>query len=71
MTKDNHLLGKFDLTGIPQPEVTSEVDVNDIPRVSAEDKVNIYTVQICTCTFMYRTSEVRLYKLLTNCLGYW
>jgi len=45
MTKDNHLLGKFDLTGIPpaprgvpQIEVAFEIDVNGILRVSAEDK---------------------------------
>jgi len=45
MTKDNHLLGKFDLTGIPpaprgvpQIEVTFEIDVNGILHVSAEDK---------------------------------
>jgi endoplasmic reticulum chaperone BiP len=45
MTKDNHLLGQFDLTGIPpaprgvpQIEVTFEIDVNGILRVSAEDK---------------------------------
>merc|ERR1712079_652512 len=45
MTKDNHPLGKFDLTGIPpaprgvpQIEVTFEIDVNGILRVSAEDK---------------------------------
>uniref|UniRef100_A0A0B7AAS1 Uncharacterized protein n=1 Tax=Arion vulgaris TaxID=1028688 RepID=A0A0B7AAS1_9EUPU len=45
MTKDNHLLGKFDLTGIPpaprgvpQIEVTFEVDVNGILKVTAEDK---------------------------------
>merc|ERR1712176_909183 len=45
MTKDNHLLGKFDLTGIPpaargvpQLEVTFEIDVNGILRVSTEDK---------------------------------
>ena len=45
MTKDNHQLGKFDLTGIPaaprgvpQIEVTFEIDVNGILRVSAEDK---------------------------------
>eukprot|EP01113_Clastostelium_recurvatum_P018687 TRINITY_DN21_c0_g1_i4.p2 TRINITY_DN21_c0_g1~~TRINITY_DN21_c0_g1_i4.p2 ORF type:complete len:664 (+),score=252.49 TRINITY_DN21_c0_g1_i4:72-1994(+) len=45
MTKDNHLLGKFDLSGIPpaprgvpQIEVTFEVDVNGILHVSAEDK---------------------------------
>jgi len=45
MTKDNHMLGKFDLTGIPpaprgvpQVEVTFEIDVNGILKVSAEDK---------------------------------
>jgi len=45
MTKDNHVLGKFDLTGIPaaprgvpQIEVTFEIDVNGILRVSAEEK---------------------------------
>merc|ERR1712054_620452 len=45
MTKDNHQLGKFELSGIPpaprgvpQIEVTFEVDVNGILRVSAEDK---------------------------------
>ena len=45
MTKDNHLLGKFDLTeippaprGVPQIEVTFEIDVNGILRVTAEDK---------------------------------
>lgn len=45
MTKDNHLLGKFDLTGIPpaprgvpQIEVSFEIDVNGILRVAAEDK---------------------------------
>jgi heat shock protein 5 len=45
MTKDNHLLGKFDLTGIPpaprgqpQIEVTFEVDQNSILSVSAVEK---------------------------------
>lgn len=45
MTKDCHLLGKFDLNGIPpaprnvpQIEVTFEVDVNGIMSVSAEEK---------------------------------
>jgi len=45
MTKDNHLLGKFDITGIPpaprgvpQIEVTFEIDANGIMVVSAEDK---------------------------------
>jgi len=46
MTKDNHLLGKFELGGIPpaprgvpQIEVTFEIDVDGILHVSAEDKV--------------------------------
>jgi molecular chaperone DnaK (HSP70) len=45
MVKDNHLLGKFDLTGIPpaprgqpQIEVTFEVDQNSILSVSAVEK---------------------------------
>eukprot|EP00088_Acartia_fossae_P014833 TRINITY_DN179_c0_g2_i1.p1 TRINITY_DN179_c0_g2~~TRINITY_DN179_c0_g2_i1.p1 ORF type:complete len:664 (+),score=296.80 TRINITY_DN179_c0_g2_i1:252-2243(+) len=45
MTKDNHLLGKFDLTnippaprGVPQIEVTFEIDANGVLQVSAEDK---------------------------------
>merc|ERR1719284_839953 len=45
MTKDNHILGKFELNGIPpaprgvpQIEVTFEVDANGILQVSAEDK---------------------------------
>lgn len=45
MTKDNHQLGKFDLTGIPpaargvaQIEVTFEMDENSILSVSAVEK---------------------------------
>ena len=45
LTKDNNLLGKFELTGIPpaprgvpQIEVTFDVDVNAILNVSAVDR---------------------------------
>jgi len=45
LTKDNHLLGKFDLTGIPpaprgqpQIEVTFEINADGILNVGAEDK---------------------------------
>jgi heat shock protein 5 len=45
MTKDNHKLGQFDLKdippaprGVPQIEVTFEIDANSILNVSAEDK---------------------------------
>ena len=45
MTKDNNILGKFELSGIPpaprgvpQIEVTFDVDANGILNVSAVDK---------------------------------
>jgi heat shock protein 5 len=45
MAKDNHFLGKFDLSGIPpaprgtpQIEVTFQIDADGILKVSAEDK---------------------------------
>ena len=45
LTKDNNLLGKFELNGIPpaprgvpQIEVTFEVDANGIMKISAIDK---------------------------------
>lgn len=45
MTKDNNMLGKFELTsippaprGVPQIEVSFELDANGILRVSAHDK---------------------------------
>ena len=45
MTKDNHMLGKFELTnippaprGVPQIEVSFEIDANGILQVSAADK---------------------------------
>ena len=72
MTKDNHLLGKFDLTGIPpaargvpQLEVTFEIDVNGILRVSAEDKVNIWNVFFRTNMYIYVLVRFRT-SLLTK-----
>jgi len=45
MTKDNHLLGKFELSGlppaprgVPQIDVTFDIDANGIMNVSATDK---------------------------------
>ena len=45
MVKDNHLLGKFDMTGIPpaprgvpQIEVTFQIDENSILSVTAKER---------------------------------
>jgi len=52
MTKDNHLLGKFDLSlppaprGEPQIEVTFEVNADGILSVRAEDKATSQSEQI-------------------------
>lgn len=55
MTKDNNLLGKFELSGIPpaprgvpQIEVTFDIDANGILNVSAQDKStgNIHKITI-------------------------
>ncbi|KAI8608560.1 heat shock protein 70 family [Chytriomyces sp. MP71] len=53
LTKDNHLLGQFDLDGIPpaprgksQIEVSFEIDTNGILKVSAHDKGTGKTEQI-------------------------
>ncbi len=52
-TKDNHLLGKFDLTeippaprGVPQIEVTFDIDANGILQVSAVEKATGKTKNI-------------------------
>ena len=64
MTKDNHLLGKFDLTGIPpsprgvpQIEVSFEVDANGILQVSAEDKGTGKVEQVTITAEKGRLSE--------------
>merc|ERR1711879_29568 len=53
LTKDNHLLGKFDLSGIPpaprgtpQIEVSFEIDANGILNVAAQDKARDHVEQI-------------------------
>jgi len=64
MTKDNHLLGKFELAGIPpaprgspQIEVTFEIDVNGILSVSAEDKQTRIKEQITITNDRNRLSQ--------------
>ena len=54
LTKDNNLLGKFELSGIPpaprgvpQIEVTFEIDANGIMKVAAADKGTYVTTPCC------------------------
>ena len=64
MTKDNHQLGKFDLTnippaprGVPQIEVSFEIDANGILQVSANDKGTGKTEKITITADKGRLSE--------------
>jgi len=73
MTKDNHNLGKFDLTGIPpaprgvpQIEVTFEVDVNGILKVSAEDKGTGSKQQIVIQADQNRLSDEDIEKMVKD-----
>merc|ERR1712244_195734 len=73
MTKDNHLLGKFDLTGIPpaargvpQLEVTFEIDVNGILRVSAEDKGTNKENKITITNDQNRLSPEEIQKMVDD-----
>lgn len=71
MTKDNHLLGKFELTGIPpaprgvpQIEVTFEVDANGILQVSAEDKGTGKSEKITITAEKGRLSEEEIERMV-------
>merc|ERR1712051_346143 len=71
MTKDNHLLGQFELTGIPpaprgtpQIEVTFEVDANGILQVSAEDKGTGKKEQITITAEKGRLSEEEIERMV-------
>merc|ERR1712176_988276 len=71
MTKDNHQLGKFELTGIPpaprgtpQIEVTFEVDANGILQVSAEDKGTGKSEKITITAEKGRLSEDEIERMV-------
>eukprot|EP00815_Leptocylindrus_aporus_P009451 CAMPEP_0116067622 /NCGR_PEP_ID=MMETSP0322-20121206/11160_1 /TAXON_ID=163516 /ORGANISM="Leptocylindrus danicus var. apora, Strain B651" /LENGTH=656 /DNA_ID=CAMNT_0003554547 /DNA_START=163 /DNA_END=2133 /DNA_ORIENTATION=+ len=71
MTKDNHLLGKFELTGIPpaprgvpQIDVTFEVDANGILQVSAEDKGTGKAEKITITAEKGRLSEEEIERMV-------
>ncbi len=71
MTKDNHQLGKFELTGIPpaprgvpQIEVTFEIDANGILQVSAEDKGSGKSEKITITAEKGRLSEEEIERMV-------
>ena len=71
MTKDNHLLGKFELSGIPpaprgvpQVEVTFEIDANGILQVSAEDKGTGKSEKITITAEKGRLSEEEIERMV-------
>ena len=71
MTKDNNLLGKFDLNGIPpaprgvpQIEVTFEIDANGILKVSAQDKGTGKSESITIVNDKGRLSEEEIERML-------
>ena len=77
MTKDNHLLGKFELTGIPpaprgvpQIEVTFEVDANGILQVAAEDKGTGKAEKITITAEKGRLSEEEIERMVQEAEQY-
>merc|ERR1712073_64473 len=73
MTRDNHLLGKFDLTGIPpaprgtpQVEVTFDVDANGILNVSAVEKGSGKTEKITITNDKGRLSKEEIEKMVNE-----
>lgn len=73
MTKDNNLLGKFELTGIPpaprgqpQIEVSFELDANGILKVSAHDKGTGNTEQITITNDKGRLTPEEIDRMVTE-----
>merc|ERR1719445_2341368 len=73
MTKDNHLLGKFELGGIPpaprgqpQIEVTMEIDSNGILNVGAEDKGTGKSEKITITNDKGRLTEEQIEKMIKD-----
>merc|ERR1712073_129487 len=71
MTKDNNLLGKFHLDGIPpaprgvpQIEVTFDIDANGILNVSAQDKSTGKSNQITITNEKGRLSQAEIDRMV-------
>merc|ERR1712153_233333 len=73
MTKDNHILGKFNLDGIPpaprgvpQIEVTFDIDANGILNVSAQEKATGKVQKITITNDKGRLSKEDIEKLVKD-----
>ncbi|KAI8468757.1 MAG: heat shock protein 70 family [Monoraphidium minutum] len=71
MTRDNHLLGKFELTGIPpaprgvpQISVAFDIDANGILNVSAEDKTTGKNAKITITNEKGRLSKEEIERMV-------
>jgi len=77
MTRDNNLLGKFELSGIPpaprgvpQIEVTFDIDANGILNVSAEDKTTGNRNKITITNDKGRLSKDQIEKMVKEAENY-
>eukprot|EP00026_Physarum_polycephalum_P004560 Phypoly_transcript_04582.p2 GENE.Phypoly_transcript_04582~~Phypoly_transcript_04582.p2 ORF type:complete len:685 (+),score=161.92 Phypoly_transcript_04582:63-2057(+) len=77
MTRDNNLLGKFELSGIPpaprgvpQIEVTFDIDANGILNVSAEDKSTGKKDKITITNEKGRLSKDQIEKMVKEAENY-
>merc|ERR1711871_781190 len=77
MTKDNNLLGKFHLDGIPpaprgvpQVEVTFDIDANGILNVSAQDKSTGKSNQITITNEKGRLSQAEIDRMVSEAEQY-
>merc|ERR1712015_336604 len=73
MTKDNHLLGSFNLEGIPpaprgtpQIEVTFDIDANGILNVSAADKATGKAEKITITNDKGRLSKEEIERMVND-----
>jgi len=73
MTKDNHILGKFNLEdippaprGVPQIEVTFDIDANGILNVSAVDKATGKQNKITITNDKGRLSKEEIEKMVSD-----
>ena len=77
MTKDNNLLGKFELSGIapaprgvPQIEVTFDIDANGILNVSAQDKASGKSNKITITNDKGRLSKDEIERMVNDAEKY-